>query len=298
MAHEGAREDDVARLRGEGLQLGPAVAHVLVELVVVLGPLADHPRHLPPEPLLVREDDRCGGILEEGEHLLDLLLGAGGVRGLPVEEVRPAPVEAAQAEAEARRNALVVGALDLDVEGDGEVLGHLLVDALVGLEDRVEVRARDGVEEAVDLVLEHVLGEAREEGGHGCLGGIILGGGRGIQFFTRAKKLCLLGCYRPSEFRANPPLKGTMKRGERARRGHGHGSDGGRGGAGENLVIRADGREADAEVGLGLRKRDGVHCFRGVLKNGEGACSIFLKIYETSDFQCATRWMRWKALRL
>ena len=70
--------------------------------------------------------------------------------------------------AEALGHALILGALDLNVEGDREVGRHLLVDALIGLENRVEVRAARGVEEVVDLVLEHVLGEHGEDGHVGC----------------------------------------------------------------------------------------------------------------------------------
>jgi len=149
----------------------------------------------------VREDDRGGGGLEEGEHLLELLLGARGVRGLPVEEVRPAPVEAAQAEAEARHNALVVRALDLDVEGNGEVGRHLLVDALVGLEDRVEVRTTHAVEEGIDLVLEHVLREGGEGRGHDCVGSVQKNRGRARSIFISLK------CRRDGERQWRSPLQ-------------------------------------------------------------------------------------------
>ena len=47
---------------------------------------------------------------------------------------------------------------------------HLLVDTHVGREHGVEVRAGNGVEEAIDLVHEHVLRELGEDGHGGCFG--------------------------------------------------------------------------------------------------------------------------------
>ena len=74
---------------------------------------------------------------------------------------------------------------------------QLLVDAHVGLEHGVELAAGLGVEVAVDLVLEHVLGEGGE--GHGHFGGTKFSASYPFNFFAyivpRVAKSVYLGKY-------------------------------------------------------------------------------------------------------
>ena len=164
LAHKGAQCNDRARLLGEGAKLAPAVLQKVIEVDVVDRPLADHADHLHIQPLRVREDVRIQGVAEKGPDLLEKLGldDSALLAGLVVE------VDEIDVIAEAHHHALVLRALDRDIVGDGVVLGKLLVDALVDLENGIEVGARNGVEKAVDLVLEHVLREGGKRRGHLC----------------------------------------------------------------------------------------------------------------------------------
>jgi hypothetical protein len=172
LVEEGAAGDDYTRLLSKSAKLEAAVGEVVIEIDVFNHPLVHHANHLLLEAIGVREDIRVQRVAEEGPNVLEelglderALLG-----GLVVK------VEEVHVVVEAHHHALIFGALNLDVVLDSEVLGKLLVDVLVGLEDRVEVGTRDGVEKAGDLPLQHVLGKEREGRGHLVFLGLLLGG--------------------------------------------------------------------------------------------------------------------------
>ena len=137
---------------------------VLVELLVVVLPRLHEAQQDLPEVALVRDHDQVDGVREEIEDVVQVL-----ERELHL--LRAHLVVAQQAERVVEGDDVVlVGLLDRDDVVPERIVGsELLVDALIVLEHAVELGARDGVEEARDLPLQHVLGEAGKDG-HLALG--------------------------------------------------------------------------------------------------------------------------------
>ena len=163
MAHKGHMHEDVAHGLRTRAHLKSTVLKVVIELIVVVHPHLEHVNHLLFESNLVHEDDGVGIVAQEGEELLES--AHGHIDG------RVWALQKAEGADGCLRNDLIHVVLYLDGVLDCVARRKLHVDALIGFNDGIELGARNGVEEAVDLVLEHVLGEHREHCHRECCWG-------------------------------------------------------------------------------------------------------------------------------